>query len=121
MIAQKWFYQIWTGEDTIVEMRQELQCTNVVMMFPARSQHNLTYLALVLRNLAQHYCAQTHNLVEEDWNLGILFNVHKFPVDEHSNKQIQVGLNLAHGTEILHQSTWGFIEEVAVLTPSKAG
>ena len=35
------------------------------------------------------------------------------------NEQIQVGFNLAHGTEILHQSTWGYFEEVAVLTPSK--
>ena len=29
--------------------------------------------------------------------------------------------NLAHGTEILDQSAWGFIEEVVVLTPSQMG
>ena len=42
-------------------------------------------------------------------------------LDEHGQEQIQVGFNLAHGTEILHQSTWGFVEEVVVLTPSKVG
>ena len=55
------------------------------------------------------------------WTFGILFNVHKFPLDLYGNEQIQVGFNLAQGTEILHQSTWGFIQEVVVLTPSKQG
>ena len=29
--------------------------------------------------------------------------------------------NLAHGTEILHQSNWAFLAEVVVLTPSMMG
>ena len=70
-------------------------------------------------NWAQLYCAQKHGLVPSKWTLGILFNVHGIPLDEHGNEQIQVGFNMAHGTEIVHQSTWKFIEEVHVLTPSK--
>ena len=42
-------------------------------------------------------------------------------MDQHDNEQIRVGFNLAHGTDVLHQSTWGFIEEAVVLTPSKVG
>jgi hypothetical protein len=91
------------------------------MLFPERSEHHLTYLALFLMNLAQLHCAQKHGLVPSAWTSGILFNVHKFPLDQHGNKQIQVGFNLAHGTEILHQSTWGFIQEVVVCIPSKEG
>ena len=53
--------------------------------------------------------------------LGIVFNVSKFLVDNDGDAQIQVGFNLAHGIAILHQSTWGFIEEVVVLRPSMVG
>ena len=53
--------------------------------------------------------------------MGILFNVHRFPLDQHGNEQIQVGFILAHGTDILHQSTWGLIDNVVVLAHSKAG
>ena len=53
--------------------------------------------------------------------LGIHLNAHRFLVDQDGNEQIQVGFKLAHGTEILHQSTWGFIEEVVVLRPSMVG
>ncbi len=42
-------------------------------------------------------------------------------MDDHGNEQIKVGFIWAHGTEILHQSTWGVIEEVAALTPSTMG
>ena len=60
-------------------------------------------------------------MVPDDCTLGILSNAHKFPLDLDGNAQIQVGFNLAHGTEILHQSTWGIFEEMVVLTTSKAG
>ena len=43
------------------------------------------------------------------------------PLDQHGNEQIQVGFNLAHGTEILHQPTWGFIEDAVVLRHSNVG
>ena len=42
-------------------------------------------------------------------------------LDKDGNEQIQVGFNLAHGTEILHQSTLRFIEDVDVLIHSKVG
>ena len=42
-------------------------------------------------------------------------------MDQHGNEQILVGINLARGTKVLRQSTWGLIEEVVVLTPSKVG
>ena len=99
----------------------ELGCYNVVMLFPERSQQYLTYLALLLKNLAQLHCAQKHGLVPSEWTLGILFNVHKLPLGKHGTKQNQVGFNLVHGTQILHHSAWGSIEEVAVLTTSKVG
>ena len=73
------------------------------------------------RGLAQCYMAHNNNIMPIDWSLGILYNVHKFPIYKEGNEQIQLGFNLAHGTEILHQSTWGFIEEVVVLTPSNMG
>ncbi|MFM7987909.1 MAG: hypothetical protein ACKPKO_52210, partial [Candidatus Fonsibacter sp.] len=53
--------------------------------------------------------------------MGILFNVHRFPLDQHGNAQLQVGFNLAHGTGIIDQSTWGFIPDVVVLTRSNMG
>jgi hypothetical protein len=53
--------------------------------------------------------------------LGILFDVHRSPIDRDGNAQIQVGFNLAHGTDILHQSNWGVVEEVVVLTPPRCG
>jgi hypothetical protein len=119
--ACKWFDFIWTGQKTILDLFTECACTNVVLLFPERSEYHLTYLALFLRNLAQLYTAQKHNVLGSDWSLGILFNVHRFPLDRDGNEEIQVGFNLAHGTEVLHQSTWGFIEEVAVLAPPKVG
>jgi hypothetical protein len=119
--ACKWFDLIWSGQKTILDLFTDCGCTNVVMLFPERSEFHLTYLALLLRNLAQLYTAQKHNVLGSDWTFGILFNVHRFPLDKQGNEQIQVGFNLAHGTEVLHQPTWGFIEEVAVLAPPKVG
>ena len=52
---------------------------------------------------------------------GISFNDHNFPMYLDGNEHAQVGFNLAHGAEILRQSTWAFIEDVAVLTPSTVG
>jgi len=31
--------------------------------------------------------------------------------------QVHIGMNMAHGTEVLHQSMWGFIHQISVLTP----
>ena len=56
---------------------------NVVMLFPERSAHHLTYLAMFLRNFAQLYCSQKHNLVPSEWALGLLFNVHRCPMDKY--------------------------------------
>ena len=39
-------------------------------------------------------------------------------MDLDGNEQFQVGFNLNPGAEIFHQSTRGFIEEVAVVTHS---
>ena len=51
------------GEKTILDMFGALGCYNVVVWSPERSEPNLTYLALFIRNLAQLYCAQKQGLV----------------------------------------------------------
>ena len=60
--TRSWFLNIWTCKKTRLEMFGELGYYNVVMLFPERSAQHLTYLALLLRNLAQLYCAQEHGL-----------------------------------------------------------
>ena len=104
--ARTWFLNYLVGDDTRWDMCVELGCHNVLMLFLERSEHHLTYLATFYRNLAQLYCAQKHKLAPVEWTLGILFNVHRSPLDQHGNEQVQVGFNLAHGIDILHQSTW---------------
>ena len=92
------------------------------MLFPERSDHPLTYLVRFLANLAQLYCSKKHNPVPIEWTLGDPLQRPQVPsLGQHGNEQIQVGFNLAHGTEIIHQSTWGFIEDVAVLRHSNVG
>ena len=44
--AKTWFLIIWAGNGTILDMFVELGCHNVVMLFPERSEHHLTYLAI---------------------------------------------------------------------------
>ncbi len=73
----------------------------------------MTFLAL--------YCAQKHGLVPSEWTFGILFHVHKFPLGEHGQEHIQVGFNLAQGTEIRHESTWGVMDDVVAVSPSNVG
>ena len=48
--ARTWFLNIWARNNTILDMFVELGCRNVVMLFPERSEHNLTYLAVFLRS-----------------------------------------------------------------------
>ena len=117
--AKQWFKDIGSAKKTLLDLFTDCQCNNVVMLFPERSENHLTYCALLLRNLAQLHTAQKFNHLGSDWTLGILFNIHRFPLDIHGQEQVQVGFNLAHGTEVLHQSLWGFIDQVVVLTPPK--
>ena len=44
--AKTWFLIIWAGKNTILDMFVELCCRNVVMLFPERSEHHLTYLSI---------------------------------------------------------------------------
>lgn len=119
--AEVWHLAIWTGSKTILDLFKETGVHKVVMLFPERSKHHLTYLSILQRNLAILYTAQKYSQLPEEWEFGILFNVHRFPLDKHGEPLVQVGMNLAHGTEVLHQSVWGFIEQVSVLTPPKMG
>ena len=75
------------------------------------------YLSILQRNLAILYCAQQYKAIPTEWTFGILFNVHRLPLDQSGEPQVQTGMNLAHGTEVLHQSMWGFIYQISVLTP----
>ena len=63
-------------------MFQYMYYYNVVMLFPEISEQRLSYLALLLRNMYQLYMAQNNNILPVDWSLGILFYVHKFPMDK---------------------------------------
>ena len=45
--------------------------------------------------------------------------MHRLPLDQSGEPQVQTGMNLAHGTEVLHQSMWGVIYQISVLTPTK--
>ena len=85
--AQRWFLNIWTGKQTLSELFWELGCYNVVMLFPERSAHHLTDLALFIKNLAQLYCAQKHGLAPSEWTCGMIFNAHRFPLGEHGQEQ----------------------------------
>ncbi|MFM7979480.1 MAG: hypothetical protein ACKPKO_09210, partial [Candidatus Fonsibacter sp.] len=102
-----WFFNIWTGNKTMLDMYMDIDCHNVVMLFPDRSEYHLSYVALLLRNLAQLYIAHQNNILQVEWCLGILSDVHRFPMDREGNEQIQLGSNLADGTGIPNQSTWG--------------
>ena len=82
------------GKYNLLDMCVELGCRNVATLFLERSEHHLAYLAIFLRSLAQLYCAQKHNLVPVEWTLGILLNVHRFPLGQHGHEQIQVGFKL---------------------------
>ena len=75
------------------------------------------YLSILQRNLAIFYCAQQYQAIPTEWTFGISFNVHRLPLDQSGEPQAQTGMNLAHGTEVLHQSMWGFIYQISVLTP----
>ena len=78
------------------------------------------YLSIRQRNLAILYCAQKYQAIAVEWTLfGIVFNVHRLPLDMSGEPLVQIGTNLAHGTEVLHQSMWGFIDQISVLTPKK--
>ena len=106
--AGTWFWNVRKVNNTILHTVGELACYNVVMLFPDRSEYHLTYWPFfLLSNLAQIYCAQKPGLMPSEWTLAILFNVHRFPMDQEGNEQILVEFNFAHGTEIRHQSTVG--------------
>ena len=119
--AEQWHKAIWTGTKTILELFKETGAFHVVMLFPERSKHHLMYLSILQRNLAILYCAQKYQAIPAEWTFGILFNVHRLPLDQSGEPQVQTGMNLAHGTEVLHQSMWGFICQISVLTPHKYG
>ena len=119
--AEQWHKAIWTGTKTILELFKETGAFHVVMLFPERSRHHLMYLSILQRNLAILYCAQKYQAIPAEWTFGILFNVHRLPLDQSGEPQVQTGMNLAHGTEVLHQSMWGFIYHISVLTPQKMG
>ena len=119
--AEIWHKAIWTGAKTLLDLFRETGCNQVVMLFPERSQHHLMYLSILQRNMAILYTAQKHGVLPDDWQFGILFNVHRFPLDDHGEPLVQIGMNLAHGTEVLHQSLWGFIHQISILTPPKMG
>jgi hypothetical protein len=116
--ADQWHKAIWTGTKTILELFKETGAFHVVMLFPERSKHHLMYLSILQRNLAILYCAQKYQAIAAEWTFfGILFNVHRLPIDMSGEPQVQIGMNLAPGTEVLHQSMWGFIDQISVLTP----
>ena len=91
------------------------------MLFHERYMHNLTSVDLFLEELSPALPCPASQYVPDVWTVGIIFNVHRFPMDLDGNEQIQVGFHLPHGTDLRHQSTWRFVEDVVVLTPSKVG
>ena len=77
------------------------------------------YLSVLQRNLAILYSAQQYQALAAEWTFGLLFHVHRLPLDMSGEPQVLIGTNLAHGTEVLHQSMWGFIYQISILTPKK--
>ena len=105
--TDQWHKAIWTGTKTILELFKDPGAFHVVMLFPERSKHHLMYLSVLQRNLAILYCAQKYQAIATEWTFWILFNVRKLPLDMSGEPQAQIGMNLAHGIEVLHQSMWG--------------
>ena len=54
----------------------------------------------------------------EDWRLGLLINISKFPLDPDGNELTQLGL-LMTNLDFLKVGLWPFIEEVLIMTPPK--
>ena len=69
-VAPKWFYQVWMGDKTILDLFMELGGTHVIMLCPERSQHHLTCAAPFLQELGPTLLCPEAEAGTNDWTFG---------------------------------------------------
>jgi hypothetical protein len=118
--AKEAWMHFWSARWNLMELFEHLNSRSVAMVLPERSQANLKLLGFWLQRCVIEMATNSYfnNWQDTEWSLGLVFNIHRLPLDEHGQEQVLEGLNMVE-QPFLQSYLWPLIAKITVITPPK--
>jgi hypothetical protein len=112
----------WEGNISIQQLMEEVNSNKVVLVTPERNQGPLKLLASKFQRDIMELAAQNHFMPLggqlKEFRLGLLFNVHRFPLKADGELQVAAGLNLQE-MPFLQVGNWALFTKIHILQVPK--
>jgi hypothetical protein len=118
--AKVYWLDFWTAKVSLMELFDQLNTRSIAMVLPERHQGNLKLLGFWLQRNVVEMVTQTYfnNWQDTDWSLGLLFNIHRLPMDLDFKEQIFEGMNMVE-QPFMQAHMWPLVYSVTMLAPPK--
>ena len=109
--AREVYTNFWKGRLTLKSLLSA-HGPKVVMLFPEKNKYGKVFLALLQRQLLELH-QETSDFMP-DWELALLINIHRLPMDQQNQEMIPLGLNMVK-VDPLHMCMWPFVDQITFL------
>ena len=114
--------EFWGGQLSIKGLLDKAGCRTLCMLAPEGSKSIPVWLGLLQERLLEAHQDPNLKAREGDpsWELALLMNVHRVPLNEQNLPDVLFGLTMSYNTPFLDPVLFPFLSEVRVCDPPLA-